>query len=127
VWSVVFEIGTRADDTGPGAVGPNIKGFTYRTPMLDSQIFISDILSEHSLGISIHNEGSVTALTNAFGFSGSAYQYDKSSSAPLASLPVSDEFMLRVKLCQFDTINDVRDPKGYVAYVLSDASVLPKR
>jgi len=54
---------------------------------------------------------------NDLGFEGYAKIYDKSVAVPLDSLPEGYEFMLRVRIGQFD-VEDVSDPKGFAAYVV---------
>jgi hypothetical protein len=120
--------GTRAL-TFRAPVGPNIESFTWLPPMLEEQIHLTEMKSMNALGIWLKNwgekertlpDGTTIAdpYRNDLGFEGYAKVYDKAVAAPLDSLPEGYEFMLRVRIGQFDVEDNVADPKGCAAYVV---------
>lgn len=111
VWSVIMEFGQRVDATGPGSVGPNLKAYEYLPPAIDQQVVITDVTTDHSLGISFSRTSG--------GISGSRLLYSRNSSLIPGTLPLGDDFTLRVRLGQFDIEDQIPDPTGYVAYNVS--------
>ena len=116
VWNWVWEIGTRAAQTSPAPIGPNLDRYVWRTPLIDEQIHITDVVSSHEMGISLRrNLEGVNEV-----WSGNIARYQKALAAQADQLPTGNEFVLRVRLSCFDTQNDVSDPRGFVAYVVGD-------
>ena len=109
VWSVIMEFGERVDDTTPGSVGPNLKAYNYLPPAIDQQVVITDVTTDHALGI--------TFTRTVDGISGSRSLYSRSPNLIPGTTPTSSgDFTLRVRLCQFDIEDQIADPSGYVAY-----------
>jgi hypothetical protein len=108
VWSVIMEFGQRVDDVAPGSVGPNLRSYEYLPPAIDQQVVITDVNSDHSLGI-----GFAKTLS---GISGFRSLYSRRPNLIPGTTPVADDFVLRVRLAQFDIENQISDPTGYVAY-----------
>jgi hypothetical protein len=112
VWNVVFEVGDRAGDTEPAPVGPNLQGYTWREPLIDSQVHITDVVGRHRFEVSLYRD------INASGevWTGHVERYGKRVAALAEQLPLTNDFVLRVRLSCFDTENNVEDPRGFVAY-----------
>jgi hypothetical protein len=98
--------------------GPNIGTIKWLPPLLEQQIYMTDLKSENGLGVMIKNNRDIGPDTNALGYSGRKYLYDTALVVPMESLPTRTTFLMRVRLGQFDTENNVSDPKGYAAYVV---------
>jgi hypothetical protein len=98
--------------------GPNIGIIKWLPPLLEQQIYMTDLKSENGLGVMIKNNKEIGPDTNALGYSGRKYLYDTAMVVPMESLPTRTTFLLRLRLGQFDTENNVSDPKGYAAYVV---------
>lgn len=110
-------------------VGPNLNAWRWLPPLLEEQVVLTDMKSMNPLGIWIKNwgdknktfpDGSVVAdpYRNDYGYEGYAKLFNSSYPVPLESLPTSSEFLLRLRIGQFDTENGVADPKGFAAYVI---------
>lgn len=113
-WSVIWEIGLRVDTASPSPVGPNIEGFTWRTPLIDQDIVLTDVATNHRLGVVLSRK-----LTNGVDvWSGSVKRYAKALGALPEQLPPDDtgDFVLRLRLAHFDIENITGTPRGYVAY-----------
>jgi len=108
VWSVIMEFGQRVDDVSPGSIGPNLKAYEYLPPAIDQQVVITDVTTDHSLGI--------TFRRTVEGISGFRSLYSRTPNLIPGTTPVGDDFVLRVRLSQFDIENQISDPSGYVAY-----------
>jgi hypothetical protein len=115
VWSMVWEIGMRTEQASPAPVGPNLDGYVWREPLIEQQLHITDVVSTHNFGVKLTRE---RLSPTEEGFSGDIIRYDKAVGAIAAQLPTNPYFVLRIRLSYFDTQNDVRDPRGYVAYYL---------
>ena len=115
VWNVVWEIGMRADQTAPSPIGPNLAGYTWRTPLIDQQIPITDLASRHDFGISLKRDlaGSDEVWT------GTISRYSKTLAAVAGQLPTGNFFVLRLRVSCFDIENAIANPKGYAAYFCS--------
>lgn len=118
VWRVIWEAGVRTSVTGP-AIGPNLEGFTWLTPLLDQEVVLTDIESWHGLGVVISNGRN--------GFEAVQLLYDRTLGSPEGSLPAAPDFALRCRLSLFDTEDSVSDPRGYAAYCALDIKKLPKK
>lgn len=110
-------------------VGPNIMRFRWLPPMLESQVTLTELKSINPLGISLKKWGTKTKIDplgqtvdvperNDFGYEGLAKIYNNAGTVPPESLPTGDEFLLRVRIGQFDVEDNVSDAKGYAAYVV---------
>lgn len=108
VWSVIIEFGERVDDVGPGSVGPNLQSYSYLPPAVEQQVVITDVITDHPLGIEFSR--------TAEGVSGSRLIYSRSPALIPGTLPLGDDFSMRVRLSQFDIENQIADPSGYVAF-----------
>ena len=104
--------------TFASAPGPNIGDITWLPPILEQQIFLTDLRSENGLGIVLSNSKDISIGTNELGYSGKRFIYDRVTNADKDSLPTKSTFLLRVRIGQFDTENSVADPKGYAAYMV---------
>ncbi len=109
VWSVFFEIGQRTIQVVPSPIGPNLMDYVWRTPLLEHQVVLTDVMCSHQLGIVLNN--------TLDGYTGSRLLYDRAQGCAEESMPTAADFALRVRLGCFDTQNSVPDPKGYAAYV----------
>ena len=120
VFSVIFEVGYRVDDTEPSPVGPNLGRFTWLPPILEQQIFVTDVKSMHPLGVFFRRAAEKTSRSSELPacIEGDALYYNKATPVPLAGLPNKMDFMLRIRIGQFDTDGDEKDPRGYVAYTV---------
>lgn len=116
VWSVIFEVGAREDEPDPA--GPNIGRIVWREPLLDQQVLITDVKSKNGLGIVLYRRAETSLRTNGLGYEADAMIYNKAVAVPPDRLPESTEFLLRVRIGQFDIVDDVAEPRGHVAYVI---------
>jgi hypothetical protein len=122
VVNVVWEVGDRKADTSPTPIGPNLRGYDWRVPMLDEQIHITDVASQHTMGVRLYRTIDQEDPTNPISperWTGSVNRYGKSVAVGTSQLPVTKDFVLRIRLSCFDTQNDVSDPRGYIAYFAS--------
>ena len=110
-------------------VGPNLGDFLWLPPLLEQEVLLTEMKTISPMGIWIKNWGDNMVLgpdgnstpdpyRNDLGYQGFAKLFDKSSPVPLDSLPTDRDFLLRVRIGQFDTENSVTDPKGYAAYMV---------
>lgn len=113
VWSVIFEFGERVDDTSPAPIGPNIEGYNWLPPALEQEIVITELATTHVLGLVFKRLADGT-------FSGYRSLYSKAASLIPGTMPTTDDFVLRVRIGQFDT-EDVSDLRGYAAYCINPA------
>lgn len=117
VWSVIMEFGERVDDVAPGSVGPNLKAYNYLPPAVDQQVVITDVTTDHALGIGFQR--------TADGISGYRSLYSRSPNLIPGTTPTAKDFTLRVRVGQFDIENQIADPSGYVAYSVAANTKLP--
>lgn len=120
--------GTRAL-TFTAPVGPNLNTWRWLPPLLEEQVVLTDMKSMNPLGVWMKSwgdknrtfpDGTVVADPNRndYGFEGYAKLFNQSYPVRHESLPSSSEFLLRLRIGQFDTENGVADPRGYAAYVI---------
>jgi hypothetical protein len=116
VWNVVWEFADRTSESDPAPTGPNIKGYTFREPLLDEQVPITDVVNQNTFGISLQKtdytetgEPTYSAIVERFG---------RQLAATPEQLPLTENFILRLRLASFDTQDNVADPRGFVAYVI---------
>jgi hypothetical protein len=116
VWNVVWEIGMRTSQVSPAPIGPNLDAYVWREPLIDQQVHLTDVMSSHEFSVRLTRK-----LTNSVEeWLGDVRRYDKTLGASASQLPTSNYFVLRLRLSCFDTLNDVSDPRGYVAYYCSE-------
>ena len=110
-------------------VGPNLGDFLWLPPLLEQEVLLTEMKTISPMGIWIKNWGDKNVLgpdgntapdpyRNDLGYQGFAKLFDKATPVPLDSLPTDRDFLLRVRIGQFDTENSVTDPKGYAAYMV---------
>lgn len=112
VWNVVWEVGDRSAETTPAPIGPNLLGYTWREPLIDEQIHITDVVARHRFEVGLYRD----VGPNGEFWTGTVARYGKTVAAQTAQLPLTNEFVVRVRLSCFDTENAVSDPRGFVAY-----------
>ena len=103
-------------------VGPNLGDYVWLPPMLEESVVLTEMKSMNPLGILLKNYGDKNGIAtrNEYGFEAYAKLYDKAISCPMESLPTGADFIMRVRIGQFDTENSVSDPRGYAAYLIRD-------
>jgi hypothetical protein len=110
-------------------VGPNIERINWLPPLLEQKVHLTDLKSMNELGIWIKNHGTREIITpdlrveidlnrNEAGFEGYRLVYAKRDPIPHECLPTSSNFVIRLRIGQFDTENSVSSPKGYAAYLI---------
>ncbi len=110
-------------------VGPNLAEWKWRPPLLEQEIVMTDMKSMNNLGIWIKNWGEKKRLfpdgsfnddpyRNDYGYEGYAKLFSQSYPVRPESLPTTSEFLIRLRIGQFDTENTVSNPSGYAAYVI---------
>lgn len=110
-------------------VGPNLVRYRWLRPMLDVQVTLTELKSINPLGIWFKSWGSKTTINplgeivdiperSDLGFEGRAKIYDQTVIVPPESLPTGDEFLVRVRVGQFDIEDRLPDAKGFAAYVV---------
>jgi hypothetical protein len=110
-------------------VGPNIERINWLPPLLEQKVHLTDLKSMNELGIWIKNHGTREIVTpdlrveidpnrNEAGFEGYRLVYAKRDPIPHECLPTSSNFVIRLRIGQFDTENSVSSPKGYAAYLI---------
>jgi hypothetical protein len=118
-------------------VGPNLDGYKWLPPLIDEQILLTDSMSKNLFGVQLINWGSPyielpqggTVLDrnrNERGMEGLSKIYGVERNVLPECLPLAEEFLLRVRIGQFDTENDVVDPRGYAAYLIVSEDGLDK-
>ena len=110
-------------------VGPNLGDFIWLPPLLEQEVLLTEMKTINPLGIWIKNWGdkdvqgpdggsSPDPYRNDLGYQGFAKLFDKAVPIPIDRLPPARDFLLRVRIGQFDTENSVADPRGYAAYMV---------
>ena len=112
VWNFVWEIGMRTSQASPAPIGPNLDGYTWRTPLIDQQIPVTDLAGSHVFGVSLKRSLDGTDEV----WSGDIIRYAKVLGAVADQLPTGNYFVLRLRLSCFDIQNDVPEPRGFAAY-----------
>lgn len=105
-YTFLIESGVQTTDASPGTPGANIdEYFTAPVIMVSQRIDLTEVPSQHRFGISVTRptSGAITAT-------GIKYILEAAATAP-----ASAEFVIRARLCRFDTENDPTDAKGIVA------------
>jgi hypothetical protein len=114
-WNMVWEIGMRRTESQPSPLGPNIDRYEWREPLIEQQLFITDVVSEHTFGVMM-KRSRLNANSSEEAFTADIIRYNRVVGALPAQLPTGPDFVLRIRMSYFDTQNDVADPRGYVAY-----------
>lgn len=109
LWRIFFEVGQRSAETSPKPIGPNLLGYDWREPLLEQEIVLTDIASQHAIGFLLTN--------NADGYSGSKLLYENAMAVSPDSLPTQEDFAIRIRVGCFDTENSVADPRGFACYL----------
>lgn len=110
-------------------VGPNLAEWKWRPPLLEQEIVMTDMKSMNALGIWIKNWGEKKRFfpdgsfnddpyRNDYGYEGYAKLFSQSYPVRPESLPTTSEFLIRLRIGQFDTENTISNPTGYAAYVI---------
>lgn len=120
-------------------VGPNIAEWRWLPPLIEESIILTDARSQNLLGIWLKNWGTryktlpygggtvIDYNRSSIGFEGVSNVYGALKNVNVESLPSSNEFMLRLRIGQFDTENTVPDPRGYAAYLVVDSDTDPNK
>jgi len=116
VWNVVWEFADRTSELSPATTGPNIKGYTFREPLLDEQVPITDVVNQSTFGISLQKTEYTTG--GAPVYSAIVERFGRQLAATSGQLPLTENFILRLRLASFDTQDNVADPRGFVAYLI---------
>jgi hypothetical protein len=98
-------------------IGPNIRQIQWLPPLMEQQIHVTDLLSKNRVGVILYKQPFPTATTNEFGYACDAVQYNSLSRSPFESLPTGDNFVLRMRIGQFDTENGF-SPRGFAGYTV---------
>jgi hypothetical protein len=110
-------------------VGPNIERINWLPPLMEEKVHLTDLKSVSALGVWIKNHGTreivrpdgeieIDPNRNEMGFEGWRLVYQKRYPIPHECLPTSSNFVIRLRIGQFDTENSVSSPKGYAAYLI---------
>ena len=116
LWNVIFEFGIRTIKSTPAPLGPNLAEYEFLPPALEQQIVITDLPSTHSLGINFQKTGK----TGLDYMTGKRLIYSGAVNLIPGTYPVTDDFILRIRVGNFDIQDNVASPAGYVAYMISD-------
>ena len=105
-YTFLIESGVQTTDASPGTPGANSDEY-FNTPviMVSQRIDLTEVPSQHRFGISV-----TRPTTGAITATGIKYLLEAAATAP-----ASAEFVIRARLCRFDTENDPTDAKGIVA------------
>jgi len=117
------------DLTFTAPVGPNLGDFLWLPPLMEQEVLLTEMKTINPMGIWLKNWGDKNVLgpdgnsapdpyRNDLGYQGYVKLFDKSAPVPLDALPTDRDFLLRVRIGQFDTENSVTDPRGYAAYMV---------
>jgi hypothetical protein len=109
-WVVVLQIGQRSSDITPAPVGANLSGFAWLAPSVSHAITFGSVAQQHSVGLQIQRLADVSGVA---GFRASSLSF---GSMAACQAPTANGFVIRAKLAQFDTENNVSSPSGFVAY-----------
>lgn len=120
LWNVIFEFGIRTIKSTPAPLGPNLAEYEFLPPAVDQQVIITDLPSTHSFGITFQKTGK-TGLDYMVG---QRLIYSGAVNLIPGTYPVTDDFILRIRVGNFDIQDNVASPAGFVGYMISDP--LPK-
>ena len=113
-WVLVIEQGKPIDQTDPTNEAVNLRDVEWNpTPILAQRILVSPLATTHTFGCQIANTTSgLTADRLSYG----AWE------AATGTAPESANFLLRARLINFDTKNNVQNATGWLAYLLGDGT-----
>jgi len=114
-WCVVFEFGVRKDKATPAPIGPNIEEYDFLPPALEQQLILTDLTTTNALGITFTKTGK----DGDDFMTGSRLIYSRALNLIPGTYPTTNDFILRIRMCQFDIQDNVTDLSGYVAYTIS--------
>lgn len=107
-WVLRVEWGTPIDQTDPANEGLNLDTINWAaTPILAQRIYLTPLLMTHSFGVRIRR--------TADGLTADQLRYGGWQTAGSAA-PTTANFVLRARLIQFDTKNNVPDATGWLYY-----------
>lgn len=114
-WIVVLEHGVPVDQTDPANEDLNLETIAWNpTPLLRQRIYATPLLITHTFGCQIMR--AVAGIT--------ANQYRYGAYANADSAPTAPNFVLRARLIEFDTKNNVHDATGWLYYALGDSTTI---
>jgi len=113
-WVAVIEWGTPTDQTDPPNEGPNLQTIAWNaTPLLFQRIYVTPLLMMHIFGCRIQRSASaITADSMRYG----GWQ------TAAAAAPTSANFVLRARLIEFDTKNNIPNADGWLYYALGSST-----
>lgn len=113
-WMLVIEQGQPIQQTDPANEAVNLQDVVWNaTPILTQQILVSPLATTHTFGCRIANTtAGLTADRLLYG----------SWEAATGTAPSSANFLLRARLINFDTKNNVQNATGWLAYLLGDGT-----
>lgn len=114
-WVLLLEYGTPADQTDPSPEGLNLQTINWATtPILRQRLYVTPLLVTGSFGCQIIR--SATAIT--------ANQMRYGAYSVADSAPPTANFVLRARLAEFDTKNNVPNATGWLYYALGDQTAI---
>lgn len=116
VWNVIFEFGRRVNKSTPAPIGPNLQQYEFLPPAIDQQVIMTDLTTTHNFGITFKKTG----IPGEGFLQGSRLIYSSATKLIPGTTPYEDDFILRVRLGNFDVQDDVTDLSGYVGYVITE-------
>lgn len=109
-WVVVIEWGLPVDQSDPANEGQNLQTIAWNAaPILTQRIYVTPLLMTHSFGCRIQRTSSGITADNM--------RYGGWQTAGTA-VPTGPNFVLRARLVEFDTRNNVPDATGWLYYAL---------
>lgn len=108
-WVAVVEWGLPVDQSDPENEGLNLEAIAWNaTPILTQRIYLTPLLMTHPFGCRIRRNADALTADKMF------YQSWQSA----GNAPSSPNFVLRARLVQFDTRNNVPNANGWLYYGL---------
>ncbi len=112
-WVLVIEHGVPVDQATPATQGANLQSIAWANkPLLTQRLFVTPLQMIHSFGCNVYRSAS--------GLTANKISYGASSVAD--SVPASPNFILRARLIQFDTRNNVHNAMGWLYYAVGDTT-----
>ena len=113
-WMAVIEAGTPTDQADPANEGPNLQTIVWNAaPLLSQRIYLTPLLMTHSFGVRVQRTAS--------GITADSMRYGGWQTA-VAAAPTGANFVLRARLINFDTKNNVPDCDGWLYYALGSST-----
>ena len=111
-WVLVIEQGVPVDQSDPANEDVNLQDVTWSaTPILKKRILLTQLATLHTFGCRIKRTGATTLTADKMLYG--------SWSAATGAAPASANFVLRARLIEFDTKNNVPDATGWLYQSLS--------